>query len=76
MPDPKPADEVGITKPLWITDHSLIDDNASYIVCAIASRPDKSTYLYSPRVVKGWQFKQSLPDCYAGIPMPEWRNQW
>lgn len=57
---------------VWITDHTLIDDDATYVVFAIVPRPDKSTFLCGPDVCKGWQFKQRLKGCYAGMPMPEW----
>ena len=59
----------------WITDHALIDGDATYIVFAIGMKQDKSgTYLYNPQVCRGWQFKQSLAGCYAVILMPEWKG--
>jgi hypothetical protein len=58
----------------WIVDHALIDDDASYIVCAIGQRDDKSTYLYKTQTCLGWQFKQRLAGCYAAIPMPQWKG--
>ncbi len=65
---------VEITPVEWITDHSLVADGANYIVCAIGVRSDKSKYLYNPQAALGWQFKQRLEGCYAGILMPEWNG--
>lgn len=58
----------------WITDWSMIDDNAKYVVFAIGAKDDKSTYLYRPEVATGWQVKQRLAGCYAAIPMPDWNG--
>lgn len=58
----------------WITDPTTVDGNDRYLVLAIGQRDDKSTYLYEPQVLLGWQFKRLTAGCYAAIPMPEWKG--
>lgn len=58
----------------WITDQQSVSRDAAYIVMAIGQRADKSTYLYNPQVMSGWQFQRLMRGCYAAIPMPEWKG--
>ena len=55
----------------WITDWSLIDADAEYIVFSINARTDGSLYLGQPiGRDPGWRVRRYLERCYAALPMP------
>lgn len=60
----------------WITDWDLIEDDKTYLLCAINTRGDGGTYLAgsSLNMLKGWAVRRLMPRCYAALPMPEWRG--
>lgn len=56
----------------YILNYDDADGDAQYIVFAIGVKANKSTYIYNPQIMPGWQFKRLLAGCYVGLLMPKW----
>ncbi len=59
---------------MYITNYDDADGDEQYIVFAIGVTVNKSTYIYNPQIMSGWQFKRLLPNCYVGLLMPKWES--